>query len=603
MTTKGNASKGNASKAGRQKRDKGVYRPELFDFDPGKMINKNLRGLHDSVEGVVDPLGMSAPIVHAQLAWLVHPQELAQRCIGLSSDLWKLQRHTARRMLGLPSEDPIEPHPDDVRFADPVWTESASWDLVKEWYLAFTHNVQDMLYDTPGMKGKDRRRAAFWWRKWLNAVAPTNFLFTNPVALRKMIDTRGESLYRGFQNFLADLQAGMVRMTDPSDFRVGVNLATTPGAVIFRNRLLEIIHYAPTQAKVHAEPMVIITPWINKFYVLDLAPKKSMIRYLLDQGLDVFITSWKNPDESMRDCSFDDYLLEGLHTIIDVARKFTGANKVHAVGYCIGGTALSIYMAWANKRYGKDAVPVADWSLFTTLVDFRKPGDIEVFIDESSIRYIADNMNWKGYLEGSQMASAFRLLRSNSLIWTYVVHGWLYGEKPAPFDVLYWNMDVTRMPFAMHSWYLHELYLHNLLIRADALTVAGEPISLGRITQPLYSVSAVDDHITPWAQTYRINNFVIGPKRFVLSSSGHILGVINPVVTPPKRHFWANDVLHRSETAEYWKARALSHEGSWWSDWMDWLKPRAGEWVDARPADNEQFPQLAPAPGTYVVEA
>jgi len=594
--------RGNEAGVGRQPRGRSTRRPGNFNFDPGQAIRKSMRGLHEGVEGSIDPLGMSAPIVHAQLAWLAHPQELGNRWVSLSSDLWKLQLHTLRRMFGLASDDPILPHPDDLRFADSVWTESASWDLVKEWYLAFTHNMQDMLYDTPGLSGKDRRRAAFWWRKWLNAVAPTNFLFTNPMAIRKMVDTRGESLYKGFQNFIADMRAGMVRMTNPDDFHVGENLATTPGAVIFRNRLLEVIHYAPTQPKVHAEPVVIITPWINKFYVLDLVPKKSMVRYLLDQGLDVFITSWKNPDESMHDCSFDDYLTEGVQTIVDVALKFTGAEKAHAAGYCIGGTALSIYMAWANKHYGKDAVPVADWTLFTTLVDFHKPGDIEVFIDESSIRYMTESMDRTGYLDGKQMASAFRLLRSNSLIWTYVVHGWLYGETPAPFDVLYWNMDTTRMPYKMHSWYLRELYLHNRLIHSDALTVAGEPISLGRIVQPLYAVSAIDDHIAPWAQTYRINNFVVGPKRFVLSSSGHILAIVNPVVTPPKRHFWVNDVQHRSETAEYWKAHAIAGEGSWWTDWMAWLKPRAGKLVDARPADNKQFPQLAPAPGTYVVE-
>ena len=590
------------SVAATKRQGKSARHPKGFEFDPKKVIEESMHKLHDGVEGTIDPLGMSAPIVHAQMAWLAHPQELVQHLVSLSTDLWKLQLHTLHRMAGLPSEDPISPHPDDLRFSDPIWTDSASWDLIKEWYLAFTHNMQDMLYDTPGLSGKERRRAAFWWRKWLNAVAPTNFLPTNPVAIRKMIDTRGESLYKGFQNFLADMQSGVVRMTDPNDFHVGENLATTPGAVVFRNHLLEVIHYAPTQARIHAQPVVIITPWINKFYILDLVERKSMVRYLLDQGLDVFITSWKNPDASMHDCSFDDYLTEGVQAIIDVARKFTGADKVHAAGYCIGGTVLAIYMAWANKHYGKDAVPVADWTLFTTLVDFRKPGDIEVFIDEASIRYMTDSMDRKGYLEGNQMASAFRLLRSNSLIWTYVVHGWLYGEKPAPFDVLYWNMDTTRMPYAMHSWYLHELYLHNRLIHADALKVAGESINLEHIVQPLYSVSAVDDHIAPWAQTYRINNFVIGPKRFVLSSSGHILAIINPVVTPPKRHFWVNDVHHRSENAEHWKTHATAQEGSWWPDWMAWLKPRAGELVDARPADSEQFPALAPAPGTYVHE-
>lgn len=570
-------------------------------LDPAQAVRRTARQLHDAVEGAFDPIGMAAPILHAQLAWLAHPQEHAERMARLSSDLWRLQWHTVNRLVGLPGEDPIKPHADDARFADPVWTESPTWDLTKEWYLALTHNVQDMLYDTPGLSGKERRRAAFWWRKWLNAVAPTNFLWTNPVALRKAMETRGESLLRGFSNFIEDMRAGNVRMTDPEDFTVGVNLATTPGAVVFRNELLELIHYAPTQAKVHAEPVVIVTPWINKFYILDLVPKKSMIRYLLDQGLDVFITSWKNPDASMRDTRFDDYLKNGVHAAVETARALSGADKVHAVGYCIGGTALSMYMAWANRHFDPEAVPVADWTLFTTLVDFHKPGDIEVFIDETSIRYLEDNMARTGYLDGKEMAAAFRLLRSNSLIWHYVVHGWLYGETPPPFDVLYWNMDTTRMPYAMHAWYLRELYLHNKLIQKDALVVAGEALDLGAIGQPLYAVAAEDDHIAPWAQTFRINNFTIGPKRFVLSSSGHILGIVNPVVHPPKRSFRVAEA-HRSETAEAWQARAEQRQGSWWEDWMAWLKPRAGALVDARPAASAAFPELAPAPGTYVLE-
>ncbi len=361
-------------------------------------------------------------------------------------------------------------------------------------------------------------------------MAPTNYLLTNPVAMRKAIETRGDSLVRGFRNFLDDLQAGNVRMTDPEDFKVGENLATTPGAVVFRNRLLEVIHYAPTQPRVHAEPVVIVTPWINKFYVLDLVPKKSMIRFLLDQGLDVFITSWKNPDASMRDVGFDDYLLDGVDTtIVRVAREFAGVERVHAVGYCIGGTALAMYMAWANRRTMPRTPcqsPTGPCSM--TLVDFHKPGDIEVFIDESSIDYLCDRMARKGYLDGGEMAASFRLLRSNSLIWHYVVQGWLYGDSPPPFDVLYWNMDTTRMPYAMHAWYLRELYLHNRLIQTNALQVAGETLDLSVIRQPLYAVSAEDDHIAPWRQTFAVNNHVVGNKRFVLSSSGHILGIVNP---------------------------------------------------------------------------
>ncbi|PTD97464.1 alpha/beta hydrolase [Pseudothauera lacus] len=566
------------------------------------MMRHSAQLMRSTLENVVDPLGMAAPIMHAQLAWMAHPQELAERMAMLSGDLWRLQAHTWKRALGVASEDPIRPNADDARFADPVWTESPSWDLTKEWYLAFTHHIQDMLYDTPGLSAKERRRAAFWWRKWLNAVAPTNFFWTNPVALRKAAESRGESLRKGLHNFLADLKAGNVQMTRPDDFVVGENLATTPGAVVFRNRLLEVIHYAPTQPRVHAEPVVIVTPWINKFYILDLVPKKSMIRFLLDQGLDVFITSWKNPGAEMREVGFDDYLREGVHAIVDTACRFTGAPKAHAVGYCIGGTALSMYMAWANRHFKADEVPVADWTLFTTLVDFSKPGDIEVFVDDSSIRYLTGKMASKGFLDGKEMAASFRLLRSNSLIWHYVVHGWLYGEAPPPFDVLYWNMDATRMPYRMHAWYLRELYLHNRLVQKDALEIAGEQIDLGRIVQPLYAVSAEDDHIAPWTQTYKVNHHVSGERRYVLSSSGHILGIVNPPVNPPKRRYWVADA-RGGESAEAWQARAEERPGSWWEDWMAWLKPRCGALVEARPAASKAFPQLAPAPGTYVRES
>lgn len=567
----------------------------------GHSLYHDVHQFHDGIAAKLDPFGVSVPLLHAQLAWLLHPQELAERTAQLSLDLSQLPWHSLHRALGLASDDPIKPHTDDLRFTDPVWTESATWDLVKEWYLAFTHSVQDMLFDTPGLSGKERRRAAFWWRKWLNAVAPTNFLWSNPIALRKGIETGGVSLWHGLHNMCEDLKFGNVRMTNPGDFKVGENLATTEGAVVFRNRLLEVIHYAPTGEHVHAEPVVIVTPWINKFYVLDLNPKKSMVRFLLDQGLDVFITSWKNPDESMRDVRFDDYLLEGVDAIMQFAREFTGAAKVHAVGYCIGGTALAMYMAWANRHFGEQEMPIADWTLFTTLVDFHKPGDIEVFIDEASVEYLSTQMAKKGYLDGAEMAASFRLLRSNSLIWHYVVHGWLYGEAPAPFDVLYWNMDSTRMPHTMHEWYLKALYVQNRLIQPGSLTIAGEPLDLGAIHQPLYAVAAEDDHIAPWMQTFRTTHYVLGEKRFVLSSSGHILGIVNPPVRPAKRSYLAGPA-HRTDKPGQWRERAEPHDGSWWEDWMRWLKPSAGQMVSARPAADERYPALAAAPGNYVLE-
>jgi polyhydroxyalkanoate synthase len=558
------------------------------------------KAVNAAVESNIDPMGMMTPLMHAQLAWMGHPQEMAEAAAEFSTKLWTLQAHSWNRALGMQSEDIEKPNPDDTRFADSVWTDAASWDITKEWYLMFTHHIQDMLFDAPGMNSRDRRRAAFWWRKWLNAMAPTNFLWTNPVALQKAAESNGESLIRGMRNFLADLQAGDIRMTGADDFQVGQNLATTPGKVVFRNRMLEVIRYTPTKEKLQATPIVIVTPWINKFYILDLNAKKSLMRFLVDQGFDVYVTSWKNPSGDMKDITFDDYLTEGISKIIEVAQSISGSQRVHAAGYCIGGAALTTYMAWANAHYAPQDVPVETMTLFTTLVDYHKPGDIEVFLDEGSYKWLSRNMENKGFLDGKEMATAFRLLRSNSLIWHYVVHGYLYGETPPPFDVLFWNMDTTRMPAKMHSWYLRNFYLDNALIKKDALTIGGEKIDLNRITQPVYAVSAEDDHIAPWRQTFRINNLVDGKKRYVLSSSGHILGIVNPVVNPPKREYWVGNA-ERHDTSETWRDSAEHRKGSWWEDWMAWLKPQSGGLVAPKGA-SRKFPALGDAPGTYVLE-
>lgn len=549
----------------------------------------------------VDPLGIVAPVMHAQIAWCLHPVEFAERWSRFSADAWALACNGLARAAGANVPDVVRPQADDTRFADPVWSQNPSWAALKQWYLLSTRHAQDMLYATPGLSGTERRRAAFWWRQWLNAVAPTNFFALNPVAQRAAAASQGQTIRSGWQNFLDDLRAGDIRMADPADFKVGSNLATTPGEVVARTRLVEVIHYTPTASTVRQTPVVIVTPWINKFYILDLTSKKSLVRHLRDAGFDVYITSWKNPDAALRDVRFDDYLQEGVDATIQVARGLSGADKVHAVGYCIGGTALSMYMAWANRHYAPADMPVAHWTLFTTLVDFAKPGDVEVFIDEGSVRYLTRAMEQRGYLDGRDMATSFRLLRSNPLIWQYVVQGYLMGEKPPSFDVLYWNMDTTRMPYAMHAWYLRELYLKNRLIEADALTVAGESLDLGRITQPLYAVAAEDDHIAPWRQAFRVTNFVRGDKRFVLSSSGHILGIVNPPVQPPKREYWIGEA-HRTDGAHGWRERAEHRSGSWWDDWFSWLGERCGERVAPPPVSNAAFPPLAAAPGEYVME-
>ena len=559
------------------------------------------KDLRRAIEGLVDPFGIVAPILHAQFAWWSHPLEFSELWMRAAADLAALQIHSAARLAGRELPDVVRPQPDDSRFADPAWTEQPSWALLKQWYLFTTRQVQDALYQTPGLSPKERRRAAFWWRQWLNAIAPTNFLLSNPVAMRKAVESRGESLRRGYKIFMQDAQARTLRMTGQEDFAVGHNLATTPGAVVFRNRLLELIHYAPTAAEVRPTPIVIVTPCINKFYVLDLQPKKSLVKYLLDQGFDVYITSWINPDAGMRDTAYDDYIVQGVGEAVRVARELSGSRKVHAVGYCIGGTLLSSYLARESKRLPRDEVPVEHWTLLATLVDFQSPGDIEVFIDDASVTWLVDSMRARGYLDGTDMAATFRLLRSNNLIWHYMVHGWLYGEPLPPSDILYWNMDCTRMASRMHEFYLREFYLNNNLVRPNALAIAGVPIDLATIHVPLYQVGAEDDHITPWRQTFRINGYVTGEKRFVLSSSGHILGIVNPPVTPPKRHFQVGRA-HRGETAEAWLAGAERHEGSWWQDWTAWLGSRCGA-PGAPPAlTSDAFPKLADAPGTYVLE-
>lgn len=571
----------------------------------GKEINSPspIECINSAISKAVDPYGVSSSLLNAQMAWLMHPQELTRAISALSGDLIALQTHLARRAMGIPSADVVAPNVDDARFADPAWNDSATWDIIKEWYLAFTRRLEDMFYETPGLSDKERRRTAFWLRKWLNLVAPTNFFWLNPVAMQRFVETNGDSLRKGWENFQRDLKARNILMVEPDAFTVGKDLATTEGKVVFRNRLLEVIHYAPTTEKVRAMPIVITTPWINKFYILDLTAKKSMIRYLVGQGFSVFVTSWKNPGDDLSTLRFDDYLLEGVNEAVRVACEFCKVPKVHLVGYCIGGTLVSTYMAWANRRFAADKVPVAHWTLFTTLVDFAHPGDIDVFISEEAISALEESMAKKGYLDGAEMATSFRMLRSNPLIWHYWVHSYLLGEPLPPFDVLFWNMDTTRMPQAMHSFYLREMYLHNNLIKRGKLTIAGEPIDLDAIVQPLYAVTAEDDHIAPWKQCYRIRKHinVVAPVRFVLSTSGHILGIVNPPANPPKRAYWIAEP-ERNEHWEHWFERAEKKPGTWWEDWTRWLAERTGDEVAAYPAASRKFPALADAPGSYVLE-
>ena len=555
----------------------------------------------DRINQMMDPFGIGDSFKQVANGWMAHPDQLANELAGLTRDVQALQLNAWQTATGLKPEPLVKPKADDERFSDPVWSDDPVFSLLKQYYLLYTHWLEDTLFETPDMPAAERRHAAFWARQWLDAIAPNNYLFTNPVALRKAWETGGESLTKGLKLWFDDLRSGDVQMVDRSAFQVGHNLATTPGAVVYRNDLMELIQYAPATPEVHTVPVVIIPPWINKYYILDLNEKKSLLHWLVAQGYTVFVVSWRNPTTAHAEITFDDYLMQGMHEAIDAARKICDVPQVHAVGYCIGGTALAALMAWYNREY-PDAqdVPVAHWTLFAALTDFSRPGVIEAFLNEETINSLEAMMAQQGYLDGRDMARSFRMLRPNSLIWHYVVHNYLYGETPPAFDVLYWNTDVTRMPRKMHAYYLREFYLHNKLVQKDGLTLAGHPIDLGRIRQPLYAVGCDEDHIAPWKATFKIAGHIEAPVQYTLSSSGHILGIINPPVTPPKRSYWSGPV--DAKNPDDWKRELPEVRGSWWEHWSKYLAAHCGPRVPARAPGDAAHPVLGAAPGLYVHE-
>ena len=391
-------------------------------------------------------------------------------------------------------------------------------------------------------------------------------------------------------------------MVEPDAFQVGRDLATASGQVVLRNELLELIQYAPVTTQVHATPIVLVAPWINKFYIMDLSPRNSLVRYLTGQGFTVFITSWKNPGSEARATTLDDYLLKGVRPALEAARTICGVPQVHATGYCLGGTAIAMLLAWLNADPADRAAnPVAHWTTFTTLVDFSDPGEIRVFLNEASFDFLCQRMAKTGFLDGADMAKAFRMLRPNSLIWHYVMHSYLYGEELPLSDVLFWNCDTTRMPAAMHAFYLRELYLNNKLMEPGNLEIGGRRLNLGAITEPLYAVGAEQDHIAPWRQTFQLCGLTGGTARYILATSGHILGIINPPVTPPKRRYWAGDATGCNDP-EAWREHIEKQPGSWWEDWTRWLAERCGPLGPPPSLGHASYPVLGPAPGRYVLE-
>ncbi|HEY5719730.1 MAG TPA: alpha/beta fold hydrolase [Gammaproteobacteria bacterium] len=554
-----------------------------------------------AVREAVDPFGMLDACRQVQQAYLRQPQAWLAELERFGSGLTAVQLHALRRYTGEREADLVSVNEFDERFQDEVWQENPFFDHLKELYLLGTRWLDDAVRNSPVADPQVRQKAEFLNRQLVNALAPSNLFWSNPAALLRALQTGGKSLAQGYANLVSDLNRGTIRMTDESAFRVGENLATTPGKVVLRNRLLELIQYAPTTPRVHALPIVLVSPWINKYYILDLNERKSLIRFLVGQGFTVFVTSWKNPVKEHAGTTFDDYLVDGVLQAVEAARSICNVPQVHLTGYCIGGTLVAALMAWLTRARKAGPSPVAHWTLLTTLVDFSEPGEIGVFIDEQTIAWLEQRMAKTGYLDGGDMANAFRALRSNSLVWMYYVHNYLLGEELPRFDVLFWNMDTTRMPEQMHAFYLREFYLNNRMVEPDGLTLAGRPIDLRRIEQPLYVVGAEQDHIAPWRATWKIGALVKGPVRYVLATSGHILGIINPPTDPPKRRYWAGE-HDGTSTPDAWLEATPKVPGTWWEDWVGWLGTRCGEQVAPPPLGNDAHPALADAPGTYVLE-
>ncbi len=545
-----------------------------------------------------DPLNIASAFFEMTTRLMTNPARLMKAQLGFWQDYMTLWQHTSRRLLGMPSPPVIEPPANDRRFKYPAWQENEIFDFIKQSYLLSARYVQDVVRHVDGLKPETARKVDFYARQFIDAMSPSNFLLTNPEVLRKTAETGGENLLRGLNNMLTDLERGRgqlhVKMTDMEAFRVGENIAVSPGKVIYENALMQLIQYAPTTKRVLKRPLLIIPPWINKFYILDLRPSNSFVRWAVSQGHTVFMISWVNPDEHLAEKRFEDYMREGVLAALDAIKAATGERAVNAIGYCLGGTLLGCTLAHMAAK-GDGRIKTA--TFFVSMLDFRESGEINVFIDEEQIQALEEKMHKRGYLEGSEMASTFNMLRANDLIWSFVVNNYLLGNEPFPFDLLYWNADSTRLPAAMHSFYLRNMYRENRLAQPGGIVLDGVPIDLSRIKVPAYFLSTRDDHIAPWRTTYFGARLLSGSKRFVLAASGHIAGVVNAPETGKYSH-WINDDLP-DEPAD-WLAGATEIAGSWWPDWQRWITAHAKAEAPARMPGEGGLTPIENAPGRYV---
>ncbi len=562
-----------------------------------RLVNDWLR--RQAKEGVaLDPLNIGGAFLEMTAKLLANPAQLVTAQMGYWHDVLTLWTHTTRRMMGVDTEPVIESDPKDKRFADPAWKQNEVFDFIKQSYLLSARYINDVVTHVDGLPPKTAQKIDFYSRQFVNALSPSNFLLTNPEVLRKTAESGGDNLIRGLNNLLADLENGRgnlrIKMTDTDAFKVGENIAISEGSVIYQNELIQLIQYAPSTEKVFARPLVIFPPWINKFYILDLRPKNSLVRYLVAQGHTVFMVSWVNPDAGLAEKNFDDYMVEGVFAALDAIEKITKTAEINAIGYCIGGTLLAASLAYMKEK-GDERIKTA--TFLVTLTDFTDAGELGIFIDEEQLANLEDRMNKRGYLEGNEMATSFNMLRANDLIWSFVVNNYLLGKEPFPFDLLYWNSDATRMPATMHAFYLRNMYQKNLLAQPGALKMKDVPIDLGRIDIPKYFLSCREDHIAPWASTYKGAKNFGGDTRFVLAASGHIAGVVNPPDGAKYNHFINNNL---PDTPEAWFADATEVAGSWWPDWQRWVTGFDKTQVPARIPGKGRLKPIEPAPGSYV---
>ncbi len=509
-------------------------------------------------------------------------QELQQQYLSEAASLWG---DSARQALQR-----------DRRFAAEAW---ASNPMAAFSAAAYLLNARTLMGLADAVQGdeKTRARVRFAVEQWLAAAAPSNYLALNADAQALAVKTQGESIAKGMQNLLHDIRQGHVSMTDESQFEVGRNVGTTEGAIVFENELFQLIEYKPLTAKVHERPFLLVPPCINKFYILDLQPENSLIRYAVEQGHRTFVVSWRNPDESLSHKTWDDYIEDAAIRAIEVVQDVTGARQINALGFCVGGTIITTALAVLAARGDK---PVAALTLLTTLLDFTDTGILDVFIDENMVKYREMQMGQGGLLPGGDLASTFSFLRPNDLVWNYVVGNYLKGETPAPFDLLYWNSDSTNLPGPFYAWYLRNTYLENRLVQPGAATVCGEQIDFSLLDMPVYIYGSREDHIVPIGAAYASTQHLPGKKRFVMGASGHIAGVINPPAKKKRSH-WTGSETRFPETVDAWLKTATEHPGSWWTDWAGWLKGHAGKQVAApRAYGRAQYKVIEPAPGRYV---